>query len=111
MGIHSVGIFGTKTRSNTLLVIFMLGESHASEIARVLDVSLSQVQKAIDSLERAGILIGAEEGRTRRIRLSPRLATIDELGALLAKMAQLDIPLQQKLAEIRRRPRRSGKAL
>jgi DNA-binding MarR family transcriptional regulator len=111
MAIHNVGLFGTLTRTNTLLVIYMLGETHASEIARVLDVSLSQAQKAIDSLERAGIVVGAEEGRARRITISPRLNLAEELKVLLAKMAQLDVPLQQRLAQIRRRPRRAGKQI
>ena len=107
----NIGLFGTKTRSDTLLVIHMLGETHASEIARVLEISLSQAQKAIESLERAGIVVGAEEGRARRVRVSPRLLIADELKALLAKLAQFDVPLQQRLAETRRRPRRSGKAI
>ena len=111
MASHNVGLFGTKTRTDTLLVISMLGETHASEIARVLGVSLSQIQKAIDSLERAGILLGAEEGRARRVRINGRFPVAEELKALLAKMAQGDIPLQEQLATMRRRPRRSGKAL
>ena len=111
MAIQNVGLFGTKTRSDTLLVIHMLSETHASEIARVLGISLSQAQKAIDSLERAGIVVGAEEGRARRVRLSPRLLVLDELMALLDKLARLDQPLQQRLAETRRRPRRGGKTI
>lgn len=109
--IHRVGLFGTKTRTQTLLVISMLGETHASEIAKILGVSLSQIQKAIDSLERAGVVVGAEEGRARRVRISPRYPAVDELAELLNKLALLDVPLQQRLAEWRRRPRRTGKAL
>ncbi len=109
--IHKVGLFGTATRSNTLLVIHMMGETHASEISRILDISLSQAQKAIDSLERAGIVVGTEEGRARRVRMSPRYAFAGELSELLSKMAMVDIGLQKKLSEQRRRPRRSGKPL
>lgn len=111
MPIHNVGIFGSNTRTNTLLVIRMLRESHASEIAKILAVSLSQVQKAITSLERAGMVVGVMEGRTRRVSINPRLTVRNELATLLDKMALLDLPLQARLAEIRRRPRRSGKAL
>jgi len=106
-----VGLFGSSTRSSTLLVIRLLGETHASEIAAILDKSLSRIQGAIASLERAGIIVGVEEGKARRIRLNPRYPALDELGRLLDKLGMLDIPLQQKLADTRRRPRRSGKTL
>ena len=109
--IQKVGLFGTMTRTQALLVIQMLGETHASEIARVLEVSLSQAQRAIDSLERAGIVVGVEEGRARRVRLNPRYPHLHELTELLGKMAASEIALQRQLAEIRRRPRRAGKAL
>jgi len=104
-----VGLFGSATRTNTLLVIRLLGETHASEISAVLGKSLSRVQGAIASLERAGIVVGAEEGRARRVRLNPRFPALSELQALLDKLGSLDIPLQTRLAEKRRRPRRSGK--
>jgi DNA-binding transcriptional ArsR family regulator len=98
---HRVGLFGTVNRTNTLLTIHMLEESHASGIARILGISLSLTQKAIESLERAGVVIGVEEGRTRRIRLNPRYLLIIELKALLEKMALQDTAMQMKLAEDR----------
>lgn len=106
-----MGLFGTASRSSTLLVIRLLGETHASEIAAVLGKSLSRIQNAVATLEQAGVLVAAEEGKARRIRLNPRYPALAELQALLDKLGQLDVPLQQKLAEKRRRPRRSGKAL
>lgn len=109
--VNNVGLFGTRTRSNTLLVIQMLGESHASEIAAVLGKSLSRIQAAIDSLERAGIVVGTEEGNTRRVQINPRFPAKEELTKLLSKIGMQDIELQQRLAERRRRPRRSGKQL
>jgi len=89
----------------------MLGETHAPEVARVIGISLSQAQKAIDSLERAGIVVGAFEGSTRRVRLNPRFPFLEPLNDLLTAMGIADLPLQQKLAESRRRPRRSGKTI
>lgn len=93
------------------MVIGMLGETHASEVSRVISKSLSRVQAAIESFERAGIIVATEEGKTRRVQLNPRYPALHELQALLAKLGTLDIPLQQRLAEKRRRPRRSGKRL
>lgn len=106
-----VGLFGSATRTSTLLVIRLLGETHASEIAAVLGKSLSRIQGAIASLERAGIVVGAEEGKARRIRLNPRYPALTELQSLLDKLGALDVPLQMQLAEKRRRPRRPGKAI
>lgn len=109
--LQNVGVFGTRTRSNALLVTHMLGASHASELSAVLGVSLSQAQLAIDSLERAGLLVGAMEGSARRVRLNPRFPAKDELSALLDKLALVSPELQDRLAEIRRRPRRGRKPL
>ena len=106
-----LGLFGTASRTSTLLVIGMLGETHASEVAKVIGKSLSRVQAAIESFEIAGIVVAAEEGKTRRVRLNPRYPALPELQALLDKLGSLDVPLQKQLAEKRRRPRRSGKAL
>ncbi|MHB8635112.1 MAG: winged helix-turn-helix domain-containing protein [Fimbriimonadaceae bacterium] len=109
--IHRVGLFGTLTRTNTLVVVHMFGETHASEIASVLGISLSQAQRALDSLERAGIIFGAAQGRARRVRINPRYPHRDELTALLARIGSADQPLVDRMADIRRRPRRAGKML
>jgi DNA-binding transcriptional ArsR family regulator len=109
--LNNPGLFGTQTRTNTLLVIHLLGETHASEIAPLLGKSLSRIQASIDSLERTGVVIGIEEGNTRRVRLNPRFLALPELSELLNKMVQADVELQQTLASRRRRPRRSGKKL
>lgn len=110
-GINRVGLFGTLTRTNTLLAIHMLGETHASELARILEISLSQAQKAADSLERAGVVIGIVEGRERRLRLNPRYPYKAELESLLSRIGIDSLALQSKLSELRRRPRRAGKEI
>ena len=110
-GSSNIGLFGTTTRTSTLLVVHMLGESHASEIAQVLGRSLSRIQSALDSLERTGIVVGAEEGKARRVRINPRYFAVKELKVLLDKLGESDVELQQRLADRRRRPRRVGKEL
>jgi len=95
----------------TLLIVLLLGETHAGEIARVLGRSRSRVKNAVDSLELEGVIVGAEEGKTRRLTLNPRYVAADELKALLTKLATQDFELQKRLAAIRRRPRRAGKAV
>ena len=109
--INRVGLFGTLTRTNTLLAIYMLGETHASELARILEISLSQAQKTVDSLERAGVVVGVVEGKARRLRLNPRYPYLMELDSLLGRMGVDNTALQSKLSALRRRPRRAGKKL
>ncbi len=105
------GLFGTSTRTATLLLIGMLGETHSSEIAGLLDKSRSRIKAAVDSLELAGIITGAEEGTARRLTLNPRYPAAEELRSLILKLAMLDVELQRRVATIRRRPRRAGKKI
>jgi len=107
----STGLFGTPTRTSTVLVIHLLEETHASEIAAILGKSLSRIQDAIRSLEEAGLIVVHDVGRARRIRLNPRFPAIKELEALLSRLGIMDIELQKRLAERRRRPRKTGKAI
>lgn len=105
------GLFGTATRSRILILIYMLKETYPSQVAEILDISLNQSQGAIESLEVPGIVVRITDGRQRKVKLNPRYAFKDELEALLQRMAVSDILMQEKLAEYRRRPRRTGKPL
>jgi DNA-binding transcriptional ArsR family regulator len=105
------GVFGTGLRTKTLLAISVLGETHASELARILGAGITTVRNALDTLEQAGVVAGVVEGRTRRVRLDSRFRAADELRDLLEALALGDLALLQAIAELRRRPRRSGKTL
>lgn len=107
----SFGVFGTRTRTNILLLLTLLEESHSSELARLLDVSLSTVQNSLDTLEQASLVAGTLVGRERRVRINPRFFARTELRNLLDKMALHDGDLQNRVATLRRRPRRSGKSI
>jgi hypothetical protein len=107
--IGATGLFGTATRTATLLLISMLGETHAAEIGTILGRSRSRIKDAVDGLERVGVIIGMEEGKSRRLRLNPRYVAAAELESLLSKLATLDVELQKQIATKRRRPRKAGK--
>ena len=111
LDVNNVCLFGTATRTTTLLTIYLLQETHPTEIARAIEVSVSQARKAIDSLERAGVVVGGYEGRSRRVRLNPRAAYLAELQSLLARLAASHPELIGRLETARRRPRRAGKAV
>jgi DNA-binding transcriptional ArsR family regulator len=103
--------FGSRTRTRVLLALQLLGESYSRELARVLDIPLSVVQKAIRTLEIDRLIAGRVAGRTRIYRLNPQFLAASELERLLARLAEPDKELHEQLDRIRRRPRRSGKLL
>jgi hypothetical protein len=89
----------------------MLGESYARELARLLESPLSAVQRALIGLERDGMVAGRSVGRTRVFRLNPRYFARAELEAYLLRLAVADRWLEERAAQLRRRPRRTGKPL
>lgn len=109
--INRVGLFGTRTRTNVLLAIHLLGETHAAELANLLEISLSHAQKTVYSLEKAGIVVVTSFGKTRRIQINPRYPFKADLMALLSKMAESEKWLIERASTLRRRPRRTGKPL
>ena len=103
--------FGSATRTRVLLTLSLLGESYPRELARVLDAPLSGVQKALQSLELDGIVAGRLVGRTRVFQLDPRYFARDPLKLFLRRLTEPELKLQQCVAALRRRPRRTGKPL
>jgi DNA-binding MarR family transcriptional regulator len=103
--------FGSTTRTRVLLSLNLLGASFQRELSRLLDSSPSVVQKALNGLERDGLISGRMMGRTRSYTVSPRYFARTELAAYLKRLAEADAELQARTAELRRRPRRAGKPL
>lgn len=104
-------VFGTGVRTKTLVAISVLEETHAPELARLLGAGITTVRNAIDTLEQAGLVVGIMEGNTRRVRLNPRFRSYLKLRDLLQELAEGDAALLSRIADIRRRPRRTGKPL
>ena len=102
-------LFGNRKRTSILVAIRLLEETYAAELAAMLGIGLSTVQTVVGSLDRESVLSTREMGRTRLVKLNPRYPAGEELSALLWKLGEADIPLQQALASRRRRPRRIGK--
>lgn len=105
-------LFGSTYAALVLLFLVARGEGYASEIARFFQVNLYGVQKQLDRLEAAGVLVSRTIGRTRVYTFNPRYPFLNELKALLTK-ALMFYPedLQERLLYNRRRPRRRGKPL
>ena len=103
--------FGSQTRTRLLLALELLGQSYARELARLLGASLSAVQKGLASLERDGLIAGRLMGRTRLFQVNPRYFAATQLRELIARLMVADRELKARAAELRRRPRRTGKRL
>ena len=105
-------ILGSSSSERALMFILAREEGFAREIARFFETDLTPIQKQLEKLEAAGILVSRVAGRTRLFSFSPRYPMIDELRALLEKTLQFyPDDLRERLLMSRRRPRRKGKPL
>ena len=93
-----------------LLALRLLTDTYARELARLLELSLSGVQKALRSLERDGPIAGRDAGRTS-LPLNPRAAAGQELERYLERLLEYEADLRPRAAGLRRRPHRAGKPL
>lgn len=103
-------LFGTRQRTELLIGLALLGETFPTELARVIGVPLLTAQRVLASFEREGIAVSRLVGRSRVFTLNSRMYGATELLAFLRKYAERT-NVAQKLASLRRRPRRAGKAL
>jgi DNA-binding GntR family transcriptional regulator len=103
--------FGSQTRTRVLVALSLLEQSYPRELARLLGVPNSVIQKAVLSLERDALVSARSVGRTRVVTLNPRYFARRELLAFLARLAETEDGLRSAIARLRRRPRRSGKRL
>ena len=82
------GVFGNATAGKVLLYLEQYGEGYAKGIADHFDVSLSMVQRQLERLERASLLVSLFKGRTRLFSWNPHCDFIEELRGLLVKALQ-----------------------
>ena len=103
-------LFGSAVRTDTLVTIGRLSRTYISEIARVLGRRAIEIQRAVASLERAGVVVSTRIGNTRVVELNPTFPAKDELYALLLRMSEMPTYVNH-WPKIRRRPRAMGKHL
>ncbi len=102
-------LFGSPARTDSLVAIGRLGETYPRELALLLGRQVTEVRRAVSSLEEAGVVATRLRGRTRLVVLNPRFPVRDALYALLLEMSEW--PKYKRMWEIRRRPRASAKPL
>ncbi len=105
-------LFGSVNQERVFIYLLARHRGYAREIARFFDASLSPIQKAMEKLETAGVLVSRAVGSTREYEFNPRYPARTELSALLNRALSLyPSELREKLLVIRSRPRRKGKPL
>ncbi|MFN8138420.1 MAG: hypothetical protein U0R49_01335 [Fimbriimonadales bacterium] len=104
-------LFGTRRRTQVLLLVRLLEETHASEISKLLNTPLKTVQRILAGLEEEGIIVGRTIGRERRIVLNERYFASGELKKLLSVIARRDRETESAAESLRRRPRVRGKQI
>ena len=102
-------LFGTRRRTQVLLLLGLLEESYPSELAALLGTSIVTVHRIVDALEEEGVIATRRLGRTRRLELSRRYPGAAELRSLLQVLAAGDGEVVEIAARKRSRPRRKGK--
>jgi hypothetical protein len=104
-------LFGSRRRTEVLILTALLGETYPRELARLLDAPLYSVQTIVSGLDREGIVATRLVGRSRLVSLDPRFYAYKELKELLLRISQAEPALQFAAAGRRSRPRRAGKPL
>ena len=105
-------IFGNRTAASILLFLENYDSAHASRIAQAYGIPLYAVQKQLQKLEAAGVLISRKVGRTRVFEFNSRNPMTKRLRQFLAaELRALPDDITVEIFRERQRPRRSGKPL
>jgi hypothetical protein len=84
--------------------------TYATELARLFKRRPVEFQRAIASLERAGVVATRRVGRVRIVQMEPRFPESAELYTFLLRTSERP-NYASRWTAVRRRPRAMGKAL
>ena len=82
--------FGSRSRTRILLALSDLEFSYPRALARRLDSPIFAVRKALEGLERDGLVSSRLVGRTRVYTLDSSYVAFKELAAYLGRLARAD---------------------
>lgn len=103
-------LFGSKTTEMCLLYLTAQKEGYSSEIASAFGISNTQVNRTLDKLEGADIVVGINRGRTRIYSMNTKWFLARELELLLKKaLANMPLDWQERVFAKRMKPRKKGK--
>jgi len=102
-------IFGSRLRTDSIVTINRLGTTYVSEIARLLQRRPIEIQRAVESLEKSGVIQTRRLGTVRVVEINRRFPEYEELATLLLRMSERPL-YSERWKTVRRRPRAMGKA-
>lgn len=103
-------LLGSVNKERVLVYLLARERGYAREIARAFGATLFPIQKALEGLENAGVLVSRAIGRAREYEFSPRYPARSELRALVQRALDLyPGEMRERLEMVRSRPRRKGK--
>lgn len=76
---------GNKNVQRILIFLFVNGKCYGTGVARALATPLTPIQKALNRLEKGGLIISYYEGKTRVYQFNPAYPLISEVEQLLKK--------------------------
>lgn len=86
---------GNKNVSRILLFLFVNGKCYGTQLHRSLMVPLTPLQKALNRLEKGGVVTSYYEGKTRLYQFNPAFPLLSEMEQLLKKAYTL-LPANEK---------------
>jgi hypothetical protein len=88
---------GNKNVQRVLLFLFVNGRCYGTQLHRWLNTPLTPLQKALNRLEKGGLITSYFEGKTRLYQFNPAYPLMSELEQLLKKAYTL-LPAHEKKA-------------
>ena len=76
-------VVGSEGAERVLLFLAAREKGYAREIAKLWDMDVSTVQNQLKRMERDGLLINKQTGRTRVFEFNPRYAFLEPVKRLL----------------------------
>lgn len=87
---------GSKNVTKILLFLFVNGKCYGTQLHRTLKTPLTPIQKALNRLEKGGIIMSYCEGKTRLYQFNPAYPLLSELEQLIKKAYTLLSPHEKK---------------
>jgi hypothetical protein len=105
-------IVGSRSSEQVFIFLVARENGYATEIAQFFDADLYAIQRQLERLENAEVLVSKKVGRTRVYQFNPRYPFLKELKILLSSvLSYYPDEIKQELIMNRRRPRKKDKPL
>lgn len=105
-------IVGSKSSEQVFIFLVARENGYATEIAKFFDADLYAIQRQLERLENADVLVSKKVGRTRVYQFNPRYPFLKGLKDWLTSVLNYyPVEIKEGLIMNRRRPRKKGKPL